>query len=173
MNNKNYGLVSILFVYTVWGIQALYWKLFQEIPLLSILAWRIVCSFIILSAVLIAAGKFNKIFIILKSPQILLRTALCAFLIAFNWLLNIYAAYSNQLVESSLGHYITPIIVICSGIFILKEKVKYYEAAALLIALTGVLYLAIITGKIPLIAVFLIITFAGYTFLKKHLILTL
>lgn len=169
MNSKYSGWISIFFVYTVWGIQALYWKLFTDIPLVSILAWRIIWSFLFLSAVLIATRRFKRILTLLKSPGILLRVALCAFLIAFNWLLNIYAAYSNQLVESSLGHYITPIIVICSGIFILKEKVRLYEAFALLTAIAGVLYLAVTTGRIPLIAVFLVITFAGYTFMKKTL----
>jgi chloramphenicol-sensitive protein RarD len=108
---------------------------------------------------------------IFKSGRKIFTVALCAFLIAFNWLLNIYAAYSDQLVEASMGQYITPIVIICSGIFILKEKIRYYEAAALLIAFTGVVILTVNTGKIPVIAVLLILTFSVYTFLKKTIVI--
>jgi chloramphenicol-sensitive protein RarD len=58
-------------------------------------------------------------------------------------------------------------LVIFLGVFILKEKTQLHKIIATLIAATGVGMLTIHVGKVPAIALLLILTFTTYTFLKK------
>lgn len=167
MNNKTLGFFSIFFVYTVWGAQPVYWKLLQRVPLDQILAHRIIWSFVLLIGITFYRNQFKELIEIFKSKRNMVLITLSALLIASNWLLNIYAAYSNQVIEASLGHYITPIVVILIGIFIFKDQVNKYEIIATLSAIIGVLFLAVNIGKIPMIAILLILSFASYTYLKK------
>jgi len=167
MNNRTLGLMSIFFVYTIWGAQPVYWKLFHEVPLDQILAHRIIWSSILLVGIIALKNQFNELLEIFKSKKNMILITLSAFLIASNWFINIYAANSNQIIEASLGHYITPITIILIGVFIFKEQIKKYEMIATLSAIIGVLFLTIYIGKIPLIALLLIFTFATYTYLKK------
>ncbi|SKC86237.1 EamA family transporter RarD [Maledivibacter halophilus] len=166
---KNYGLISIVFVYTLWGIQSLYWKTLQEIPLIQLLAHRIIWSVVLLIILIIYTKRLKKLINAFMMKEKIFSIILCAILIGSNWLLNIYAAYSNQVIEASLGHYITPIAVIFLGVFILKENIKSYEIIALITALIGVAIITVNLGKIPLIAVLLVFTFAIYTFFKKSI----
>lgn len=168
MSSKSLGLLSSIFAYTVWGIQPLYWGLFRGYPLMTILAYRITWAALLLFIVVSSTGRAPRLRVLLRSRRSLVQTFLCALLIAANWLLNIYAAQSGQVVEASLGQYITPIFVICLGIFILKEPFRPLEVIALGLAVVGVAYLAIQLGRVPLVAVFLVLSFAAYTFLKKR-----
>ncbi|MBN2260755.1 MAG: hypothetical protein JW702_09430 [Clostridiales bacterium] len=77
------------------------------------------------------------------------------------------AASSKQVVEASLGHYITPVIIIVIGALVLREKVAHYKMIALLLTLIGVGYLVFTYGRVPIIAMLLIISFVGYTSIKK------
>lgn len=167
ISKENFALISIIFAYTVWGIQSLYWKLLQGVPLIQLLAHRIIWSSVLLLIVIIRTGRLKELIKVLKLPKKLFYVFMCAIAIGLNWLLNIYAAYSNQVIEASLGHYVTPIVTICLGVFILKEKIKPYEIAALITAFIGVSIMTISLGRIPMIAVLLIGTFAIYTFIKK------
>lgn len=167
VTQKNYGLISVIFVYTIWGIQALYSRIFQGIPLIQVLAHRIVWSVVLLIPLIIYTKKLKELINVFMTKQKIYYIIICSILIGSNWLLNIYAAYSNQVIEASLGHYITPIVVICLGVFILKENIKLYEILALVTALIGVAIITISFGRIPLIAVLLVLTFTIYTFLKK------
>jgi len=167
MKTKTLGLFSIFCVYTIWGAQPIYWKLFQQVPLDQILAHRIIWSAFLLIGIIFYQNKLEELIDIFRCKKYLYLIIPSAFLIASNWLINIYAAHSNQIIEASLGHYITPIVIIFLGVFVLKEKIARYELIAALLATIGVLLLTVTIGKLPLIALLLIFTFAIYTYLKK------
>ncbi|KDR94566.1 chloramphenicol-sensitive protein RarD [Peptoclostridium litorale DSM 5388] len=165
--DKNLGVLSIIFTYTVWGLQPLYWSLLQGVPLIQLLAHRIVWSFVLLICMLFVKGRVHELIDVLKNRKKRICVIACAALISLNWLINIYSVYSRQVVEASLGQYITPIMTIFIGIFILNEKIDIFEAVSLFVALAGVLIMTANLGKVPLVAVLLIVTFVGYTFMKK------
>ena len=121
------SLVCVLLVYTIWGIQPLYWQLFGDIPLPHILAHRIVWSVLFLMPVVVLTKRWGTLIVVFRSLRLVLITSLCAITIGANWLLNIYAAATKQVVEASLGHYITPIVIIILGVLVLKERVQPYK----------------------------------------------
>lgn len=157
----------ILIVYTIWGIQPLYWQLFGSMPLAHILAHRIIWSAVLLLPVVIMTGRRGQFRHISGSLKQITILFLCAIAIGGNWLLNIYAAATKQVVEASLGHYITPIAVVLLGVFVLKEPFRLYKMIALALAALGAVILTVHIGRLPMIALLLVVTFTTYTFLKK------
>lgn len=165
--DKKLGVLSIIFTYTVWGIQPLYWSFLQGVPLIQLLAHRIVWSFVLLIGVLFVKGRIHELIDVLRNREKRICVIACAALISLNWLINVYSVYSRQVVEASLGQYITPIIIIFIGVFILNEKIDIFEIVSVCVAMTGVIVMTANLGRVPLVAILLIVTFVGYTFMKK------
>lgn len=161
------AVLFILIVYTIWGTQPLYWQLFGPIPLSHILAHRIIWSAVLLLPVVLVTGRRDQLRHIPGSLGRIAILSLCAITIGGNWLLNIYAAATKQVVEASLGHYITPIAIVLLGVFVLKEPSRPYKMIALALAALGAVILTVHMGRLPMIAVLLVVTFTTYTFLKK------
>ncbi len=74
---------------------------------------------------------------------------------------------SGNIVESSLGYFINPLIAVLFGVFFLQEKLRPGQWIALAVALIGVLYLTFSYGNFPWIGITLAITFALYSLLRK------
>lgn len=92
---------------------------------------------------------------------------LASVLLMCNWVIYIYAVNSNQIVESSLGYFITPIVNILFGVFLLKEKLSKYQIIAAFFATVGVLIITSNQGHFPWIALVLALTFSLYGLMKK------
>jgi len=167
MKNSKKAIIYILITYTVWGIQPLYWRLFTEIPLSYILAHRIIWAGFFMLLIVLLMGKKELLLNTIKDKKHLKLLIISSIAIAINWLTNIYAAYTKQIVEASLGHYITPLIVILIGVFIFKEKIEMHKIISFILIMIGVFLLSIKVGKLPTIAISLIISFSIYTFIKK------
>ena len=161
------AVLFILIVYTVWGTQPLYWRLFGPIPLSHIMAHRIIWSSVLLLPIVMLTRRREQLKEISGSLRRIAVLMLSALAIGGNWLLNIHAAATKQVVEASLGHYITPIAIILLGVFVLKEPFRLYKMFALTLAALGALILTLHIGRLPIIALLLVITFVTYTFLKK------
>jgi len=167
MKNSKKAVIYILITYTVWGIQPLYWRLFTKIPLSYILAHRIIWAGFFMLLIVLLKGKQEILINTIKDKKHLKLLIISSIAIAFNWLANIYAAYTKQIVEASLGHYITPLVVILIGVFIFKEKVEIHKIISFILIMIGVFLLSIKVGKLPTIAISLIISFSIYTYIKK------
>ena len=100
-------------------------------------------------------------------PRILLTFLATAILILANWLIYIYAINNDQIVESSLGYFINPLVNVLLGILFLRERPRLWQWAAILIASAGVIYLTYDYGRLPWVALGLAASFACYALLKK------
>jgi len=159
--------LSIFITYTLWGIQPLYWRLFTHVPLIYILAHRIIWAGVFMLIIVLISNRKDQLLEVIKKPKQMKLLTISSIAISINWLLNIYAAYTKQVVESSLGQYITPIIVILIGVIIFREKLQLYKIFSLIFVIVGVVMMTVNVGKIPLIAVSLVISFTIYTYIKK------
>lgn len=161
------GLAAALAAYSMWGVLPLYWKALQVIPSWEIICHRIIWSLVLTFFLLILQGKHTALFKALTNRRILLTTLATSILLGSNWLVYIWAVTSGNIVESSLGYFINPLIAVLFGVIFLHEKLRVGQWIALTIALTGVLYLTFSYGKFPWIGITLAITFALYSLLRK------
>lgn len=161
------GLASLIFAYTIWGISPLYWKTLAEVPALELLFHRTVWSFFFLGAILIVQKKTGEVFEILSKPRILASLFLSTTLLGCNWFVFIWAVNNGQVLQTSLGYFINPLVMVILGVLFLGERLTPLKWLALLLATSGVLYYALGLGTFPWIALVLAGCFGFYGLFHK------
>src|SRR5919199_1512142 len=63
---------------------------------------------------------------------------LAAILVTVNWGMFIYAVNSDQVVETSLGYFINPLVTVLLAVTVLRERLRRRQVAAVGIAALGV-----------------------------------
>jgi len=168
---KGADMLIALSAYLVWGVLPVYWKQVKAVAAMEILVHRILWSLVFL-VVFIAARKEFKPFIrdivsTFRDPKRLLLLVLAAFFLNLNWLVYIWAVNHNQMVYTSLGYYINPILSVIFGQILLKECLNAFQWGAFCIVIIGVLWLIVQTGALPWVSLVLAVSFALYGLIKK------
>jgi len=88
-------------------------------------------------------------------------------LIAVNWFVFILAVTQNEVLQSSLGYFINPLVSVLLGFLFLRERLNRLQTASVAAAFVGVSILAVQGGGIPWIALVLAVTFGVYGLLRK------
>jgi chloramphenicol-sensitive protein RarD len=90
-----------------------------------------------------------------------------AFLAASNWFVFIYAISNNQVLQTSLGYFLNPLINVVLGMIFLRERLRPWQGVAVGLAAIGTLNLAWKFGGFPWISLFLALSFGFYGLLRK------
>ncbi|PID66769.1 MAG: protein RarD [Gammaproteobacteria bacterium] len=161
------GLVQAVTAYAIWGLFPLYWVWLKQVPAVEVMAHRIVWSFVTLLVFMLARKRLITVVDGLKNKKMLLLLTATALLISINWLLYIWAVSNGHVLESSLGYYINPLVSVVLGMLFLGERLRRFQYLAVLFAFVGVLFLALMHGQIPWVALGLAFSFAFYALLRK------
>jgi chloramphenicol-sensitive protein RarD len=137
------------------------------VPALEILAHRMVWCLLVVLALLAYQGHWRWLRPVLRDGRIVLMFTATALLLTLNWFVYIWAVNAGHVVEASLGYFINPLVNVLLGILFLKERLRFWQAAAIAVALCGVLYLTFSYGGVPWIALTLAFSFGGYGLLRK------
>lgn len=163
----NRGVLYGISAYLMWGFFPIYFKALQVVPSLEIMLHRVVWSFIFVASLIILRQEWPKLRESLRKPRLLLVYILSALLLATNWLVYIYGINSGQIVETSLGYFINPLVSVALGVIILRERLRPLQWAAIGIAALAVIYLTVQVGSPPWIALALAFSFGLYGLIKK------
>jgi chloramphenicol-sensitive protein RarD len=166
---RSLGLLFGVSAYTLWGLFPIYWPLLKPANPLEIVSHRAVWTLVFCFIILSLTKTLSSTLAILKRPKIVAGLFLSSILISINWIIYIYAANTGHVVEASLGYYINPIVVIATGVIVLKEKMRPLQWAAVGIATLGVVVLTIDYGRLPWIALGLAFSWGSYGLVKKKL----
>lgn len=166
---RSLGLLFGVSAYTLWGLFPIYWPLLKPANPLEIVSHRAVWTLVFCFIILSLTKTLSSTLAILKRPKIVAGLFLGSILISINWIIYIYAANTGHVVEASLGYYINPIVVIATGVIVLKEKMRPLQWAAVGIATLGVVVLTIDYGRLPWIALGLAFSWGSYGLVKKKL----
>jgi chloramphenicol-sensitive protein RarD len=161
------GLCYGLAAYGMWGVFPLYFHLLSAVAPWIVLCHRIFWSVLFLALVVSLRGEWNAIRPILRSRRNVLLLSLGGVLIALNWLIFIYAVGSHQVLETSLGYFINPLLSIALGMVFLRERLRRWQWVAVGIAVLAVANLALRGTGFPWIAVSLAGTFGFYGLVRK------
>ena len=153
--------------YLIWGCFPVYFKAFGSVPSFQIVSHRIVWSVVFLLLLSFRPGRWNDIRRAITNRRSLLILLTTSILIATNWLVFIIAVGHGQVLQSSLGYFITPFVSVLLGLIFLKEQLRRLQLIALLLAAIGVITLTIRYGSIPWTALILATTFGSYGLLRK------
>ncbi|WP_405428139.1 EamA family transporter RarD [Micromonospora sp. NBC_00617] len=155
--------------YLLWGFFPLYFKLLRPTGPLEILAHRIVWSVLFVALLLGALRNIGFLRALLRRRRTVAGIVAASALIAVNWGIYIYGVSSNRVVETALGYFINPLVVVLLGVTVLRERLRPAQWVALGIGASAVAVLAVDYGRLPWLALTLAFSFAGYGLIKKQL----
>ena len=165
MRRANHGVAAAVVAYIVWGLFPLYWPLLEPAGPVEILAHRIAWSLVVIVALLLVAGGVRWIGALTRRQLWLL--ALAAVLVTVNWGTYIHGVNSGQVVETSLGYFLNPLVSIALGVVVLRERLRALQWVAVGIGVLAGVVLTVDYGHVPLIALTLACAFGLYGLVKK------
>ncbi|HUO92654.1 MAG TPA: EamA family transporter RarD [Rhizomicrobium sp.] len=161
------GLLYAGSAYAFWGITPLYWRLLGEVPPFQLTTHRVLWCAIFVAIVTAWRGRLAHVVTILRTPKLLGTLALTSILISTNWTIYIYCVATNQLVEASLGYYLTPLLSIALGVFLFGEHMTRFRLVGVVLAAIAVAVKAFALGHVPWIAFSLALSFGFYGYFRK------
>ncbi|MCQ9299939.1 EamA family transporter RarD [Staphylococcus hyicus] len=165
------GIMFSFIAYILWGTLPLYWALITGINAIETLMIRIILSLIFMLILLPIMKQWttfkNDVHSLIASPKKLIIIIVAGYVVTLNWGTFIYAIEAGYVLQTSLGYYINPLVSILLAMIFFKERFNRLEWGAILIALTGVLYMTIKIGEFPYISLLLAFSFGIYGLLKK------
>lgn len=161
------GLAYAALAYVLWGLFPIYFHALARIDALQIVLHRSLWSFVFVWAVLVALRRLQWVPGVVRRPRLVAQFVLSAILLSANWLLYVWAVNHGHVVEASLGYFVTPLVNVMLGTWVLKERPRRLQWLAVAIAACGVLWLTVTLGRLPWIALGLAASFGSYGLLRK------
>jgi len=161
------GVVAALIAYVTWGLFPIYFKKIAAVAPTDVIAWRIVLCFVLLFVLFLVWQGPSKFIKQLKEINQWWLLTSSAVLLSANWLVFVYAIKSNQVLQSSLGYFLVPIISVGLGILVFQEKPNRFKVIAVIIASVGMVLTFVVAGVLPWISLALGGTFGVYGMLRK------
>jgi chloramphenicol-sensitive protein RarD len=163
----NKGIWYAIGAYASWGLFPIYWKLLHHVPALQLISHRIIWSFLALIVFILFLRQWSDFRSAAFSLRVFYVYLIAAVLIGINWLTYVWAVNAGHIIETSLGYFINPLLSVSMGVFFLHEHLRPRQWISIGLAAAGVLFLAIVHGSIPWIALTLAFSFAFYGLVKK------
>lgn len=160
-------LLAGLFAYVVWGFFPLYFKLLTHIPPLAVVSHRILWSAIFLILIVVVQRKGSAIRGLLSHPRTLGLLMVTSILISLNWLVFIRAVEKGEVLQSSLGYFLTPIVNVILGVVVLGERLRRTQTVSVILAAGGVVIQVAEVERVPVTALVLALTFGCYGLVRK------
>ncbi len=163
------GFLYALGAYFMWGFLPIYMKMVAHISPVEVVAHRVLWSLPIAAGIIWALGRTNDLRAALRAPKVLGMAAVTAVLVSINWGIYVWSIGSGHALEAALGYYINPLFSVALGATLLGERLNRVQILALGLAAMAVALLTWETGRLPLVALGLTVSWGAYAFLKKSL----
>ncbi len=161
------GVLYGVAAYALWGFFPIYWKFLHEVSALQVIGHRIVWSFFVLSVFVLVTKQWSEFRSVAFGSKTLGIYAASSVLLTINWLIYVYGVNAGFIVETSLGYFINPLLSVLLGVVFLRERLRLTQWIPLVLAAAGVIYLTVVYGRLPWIALSLAFSFAFYGLAKK------
>ena len=153
--------------YFLWGIFPLYFPLLEPTGSVEVLAQRILWSLVFVGVLLLIGRGWSRVRAIVAEPRRLRLVAIGSVLIAINWGVFIWSVLNGHVLETSLGYFINPLVLIFLGVALMGERLRRIQWLAIALATIAVVQLTVDYGRPPWIALTLAFSFGTYGLMKK------
>ncbi|KTE27883.1 MULTISPECIES: EamA family transporter RarD [unclassified Sphingopyxis] len=161
------GLPYALAAYGIWGFVPLFFKLLSSVPPVEVLAQRILWSLPLCFLIMAFRRQIGEYLAVLRDWKVLRLLLASSVLIAVNWLVYIYAIFTDHVLAASLGYYLNPLVNVMLGMVFLGERLSRMQMLAVVIAGVGVAILLAGALDTLWISLTLALTFGIYGLLRK------
>ena len=153
-----------------WGMpQPLFFNEIKFIPSLEVAMHRGIWSFFVLFLSLLFFNNIYDFINIFKSLRYIVILTTTSLLIATNWLGFIYSVSMDKVQDASLGYFLTPMISITLGYFILKESLNLRKVISVSLMIGACLILFSTLDSFPFFALLIGTTWGIYGLLRKQI----
>jgi chloramphenicol-sensitive protein RarD len=159
-----YGLIA----YGIWGFFPLYFRQLSAVPPMDILSNRAAWACVFVGLLLTVRRRWGRVASVFRVPHQLAMLALAALLVGSNWLVFLWAVANGQVVASSLGYFLTPLVNILLALLVLKERLNRLEWLSVGLALAALANEIVTLGSLPWVSLFLAATFGSYGLVRKQ-----
>ena len=167
MSEERRGFWLGFAAYLVWGIFPLYWPLLKPASAIEILAHRIVWSLLFVGVLIGLLHRMPQLRAVLGDRRRLRFISVGAVFIAVNWGCYIWGVNNDHVVETALGYFINPLVLVFMGVLLLGERLRPLQWVAIGLASIAVVELTFDYGRPPWIALALAFSFGPYGLMKK------
>lgn len=167
-SSERSGVAYGLGAYITWGLLTIYWKFLKDFNAFELIGWRVVTSSIILLTVIIYTKSLSSLVAALRDPKLRLRIALASILLSINWTTYVWAVVHENVIETALGYFISPLATMTIGFAVLHEPIRSAHRAVIAFAGIAVVILTYSYGRPPYLALIIAGSWSIYGYLKKQ-----
>ena len=171
MKKQSEGATGLTFgvsAYLIWGSFPLIITAASFANPFEVVVWRVVFGFLFAALLVTLTRTWAQTVELVKSPKKLGWVAVASLFIFINWSVYVVAVATSNVLETSLGYFINPLITVLFAVVFLKEKLRKGQWVALGIGLAAVVILTFDYGRPPWIALALAISFGTYSLAKNR-----
>ena len=168
-SEQKLGLACALTAFVIWGLVPVFFKLLADVDPLLVTAHRVIWALVMISVYLLLRDGRRMLQSLSVGVRVAILLMISALLNAINWLVFVWAISNDQVLATSLGYFINPLVNVLLGMLVFKERLRFSGWLAVVVAATGTLYLGISLGQAPWIALTLAFSFGFYGLVRKML----
>ncbi len=171
MKKQSEGATGLTFgvsAYLIWGSFPLIITAASFANPFEVVVWRVVFGVLFAALLVTLTRTWAQTVELVRSPKKLGWVAVASLFIFVNWSVYVVAVATSNVLETSLGYFINPLITVLFAVVFLKEKLRKGQWVALGIGLIAVVILTFDYGRPPWIALVLAISFATYSLAKNR-----
>jgi chloramphenicol-sensitive protein RarD len=161
------GALYALCAFLAWGFNPVYFKAVKDVPVVEVVAHRVVWAILLLTIVVSIGRRWPTIPHALFNRRVLATLAASTALLSSNWALYVWAVAHNRILETSIGYFINPLLSVLLGMVFLGERLNRVQMVAVGLAVVGVANLTWHYGELPWIALYLAGSFGFYGLVRK------
>jgi chloramphenicol-sensitive protein RarD len=132
------GASAAFTAYLLWGTLPVYWKFLAGIPVVELMAHRVLWTLLAVVAFQTLRGRLGALGGTWGDSQNRRAHLRGGILIVINWGCFVWALLNDRIIEASLGYFLVPLLNAALGRFIFKEQLDGWQKAALALAGLGV-----------------------------------
>jgi chloramphenicol-sensitive protein RarD len=164
------SLAAGILSYLIWGFVPL---AFQAVARYGVQSWELLAHRALWATptallLVIAARNARAVWAALADPSTLAWLALSAVLIGVNWIVFIWAVNAGDVLATSFGYYITPLVNMAGGALLFRERLSRNGLIALSVSAAGIVAQGFAVGGLPIASLLLAGAFGGYGIVRKR-----
>ncbi|MEJ2157707.1 MAG: EamA family transporter RarD [Desulfobacteraceae bacterium] len=163
------GALAAIGAFGIWAFFPVYFNQFgPDVSPWEILLHRVIWAEVCLLGFILLSRRLDRVRALMRRPATMMALAGSALAIGANWATFIWAVTHGEILQSSLGYYINPLLNVFLGYCFLKERLRMLQWLAVAIAATGVGVSVAGYGEVPWLALVLAGCFGLYGLIRKQ-----
>jgi chloramphenicol-sensitive protein RarD len=163
------GALAAVAAFGIWAFFPVYFNQFGPgVSPWEILLHRVIWTEVFLLGFGLLSRRLDRVLDVLKRPKTMMALAGSALAIGANWATFIWAVTHGEILQSSLGYYINPLLNVFLGYCFLRERLRLLQWLAVAIAATGVGISVAGYGEVPWLALIMAGCFGLYGLIRKQ-----